>query len=209
MSRGDVRARNTAPTWDDRSVADVPDTSTGNVRLTELLGVLSLGTDLGMGHPMEHAIRQSLLAVRLGEHAGLDEQQQGVVYYSSLVAWVGCHVDAYEQAKWFGDDRVFKADAREVDLGRSVETTAYLLRHLAAGEAAAARARLGVRFLGEGIESLTSMFGNHWRAADFDSMEDADAEALTLNQSGWPGSDTRYFVKVLHQCSPRSSAITD
>ena len=75
----------------------------------QLLGVLSLGTDLGMGHPMEHAIRQSLLAVRLGEYAGLDEQQRGVVHYASLVAWVGCHVDAYEQATWFRDDRVFKA----------------------------------------------------------------------------------------------------
>lgn len=144
-------------------MADAPDTSTGNVRLTELLGVLSLGTDLGMGHPMEHAIRQSLLAVRLAEHAGLDEQQRGVVYYSSLVAWVGCHVDAYEQAKWFGDHRVFKAYAREVDLGRPVETTAYVLRHVGAGRSAAARAGLGVRFLGGGLDTLTSMFGNTGR----------------------------------------------
>ena len=148
-------------------MADASDTSTGAIRLTELLGVLSLGTDLGMGHPMEHAIRQSLLAVRLAEHAGLDERQRGVVYYASLVAWVGCHVDAYEQAKWFGDDRAFKADARDVDLGRPVETTAYVLRHLGAGQAAAARARLGVRFFGGGVELLNSMFSNHWQAADF------------------------------------------
>lgn len=89
------------------------------------------------------------------------------VYYSSLVAWVGCHVDAYEQAKWFGDDQVFKADARAVDLGRPVESTAYVLRHVGAGRSAAARAGLGVRFLGGGLDVLTSMFENHWLAADF------------------------------------------
>jgi len=42
----------------------------GGVRLAELLAVLSLGADLGMGQPMEHAMRQC------------------------LIAWVGCHVDA-------------------------------------------------------------------------------------------------------------------
>jgi HD-GYP domain-containing protein (c-di-GMP phosphodiesterase class II) len=148
-------------------VAAAPDTSPGTVRLTELLGVLSLGTDLGMGHPMEHAIRQSLLAVRLAERAGLDEEQRAVVYYSSLVAWVGCHVDAYEQAKWFGDDRAFKADARDVDLGRPLESASYVLRHLGAGQSASARARLGVKFAGEGLEVLNSMFENHWHAAAF------------------------------------------
>ncbi len=37
------------------------------MRLTELLAALSLGTDLGMGHPMEHVLRQSFIALRLAE----------------------------------------------------------------------------------------------------------------------------------------------
>jgi hypothetical protein len=40
------------------------DEATG-VRLAELLAVLSLGADLGMGQPMEHAMRQCLIALRL------------------------------------------------------------------------------------------------------------------------------------------------
>ena len=32
------------------------------------------------------------------------------VYNSGLLAWLGCHTDAYEQAKWFGDDLAVKAD---------------------------------------------------------------------------------------------------
>src|SRR3989337_3071023 len=86
------------------------------VRLAELVAALSLGVDLGMGQPMEHVLRQCLIALRLAERAGLDESEQLVVYYTSMLAWVGCHVDAYEQAKWFGDDLALKSDSRKVDL---------------------------------------------------------------------------------------------
>ena len=92
-----------------------PPTGT-RVRLAELIAMISLGTDLGMGQPMEHVMRQSLIALRLAERLGLDETTRGVVYYVGLIAWVGCHVDAYEQAKWFGDDLALKADARHVDM---------------------------------------------------------------------------------------------
>jgi hypothetical protein len=80
------------------------------VRLAELVAALSLGTDLGLGRPMEHVIRQTLIALRMSELPGLDEPERAVVYYSGLLAWVGCHTDAYEQAKWFGDDLAVKAD---------------------------------------------------------------------------------------------------
>ena len=56
--------------------------------------MLSLGTDLGLGQPMEHMIRACLIALRLGERLGLGESERGVVYYSGLLAWVGCHTDA-------------------------------------------------------------------------------------------------------------------
>jgi hypothetical protein len=60
---------------------------------------------------MEHMIRACLIALRLGEQMGLSEEERGVVYYSGLLAWVGCHTDAYEQAKWLGDDMRAKSDA--------------------------------------------------------------------------------------------------
>jgi HD-GYP domain-containing protein (c-di-GMP phosphodiesterase class II) len=139
---------------------------TSGVRLTELLAALSLGTDLGMGHPMEHVLRQSFLAVRLAERLGLTAPEREVVYYSSLLAWVGCHVDAYEQAKWFGDDRAVKHEIRQVDLGRPVASAAFTLRHLGAGAPLLARARLGIAFLAEGRPDVDVMFDNHWRTAD-------------------------------------------
>src|SRR3954451_23099464 len=88
----------------------------GRVRLAELIAMVSLGTDLGLGQPMEHGLRQTLIAVRLAERLGLDEQARSVGYYVSLIAWVGCHVDAYEQAKWYGDDLALKADTHPLEL---------------------------------------------------------------------------------------------
>ena len=48
---------------------------------------------------MEHMIRACLIALRLAESAAIDDAERGVVYYSGLLAWVGCHTDAYEQTK--------------------------------------------------------------------------------------------------------------
>src|SRR3954469_25958233 len=92
-----------------------PSSNTDGVRLAELLAVLALGADLGMGVPMEHAMRQSVLALRIGERLGLGDDERAVLYYVSLIAWVGCHIDAYEQAKWFGDDLALKGGFRFVD----------------------------------------------------------------------------------------------
>ena len=44
-----------------------------SARLAELLAVLALATDLGMGQPMEHVLRQCLIALRLAERMGLPE----------------------------------------------------------------------------------------------------------------------------------------
>jgi HD-GYP domain-containing protein (c-di-GMP phosphodiesterase class II)/DNA-binding CsgD family transcriptional regulator len=141
--------------------------ATERVRLAELLGVMSLGSDLGMGQPMEHVLRQCLIALHLAERAGLDQSEQLVVYYTSLLAWVGCHVDAYEQAKWFGDDLALKADFRRVDFSGSRAQRMFILHHLGAGESALKRAGAGVEFVrGGGIQAAADMISNHWRAAD-------------------------------------------
>ena len=134
--------------------------------MPELLAALSLGTDLGMGHPMEHVLRQTYLALRLAEEMGLGADERETVYLSSMMAWVGCHIDAYEQAKWFGDDCAVKHDIRSVDFGRPVESAAFVIRHIGSGRRMAERARLGAAFLGDGVKAMDAMLDNHWRAAD-------------------------------------------
>jgi HD-GYP domain-containing protein (c-di-GMP phosphodiesterase class II) len=136
------------------------------VRLAELVATLSLGTDLGMGQPMEHVMRQSLIALRLAERLGLDDDERQVVYYVGLIAWVGCHVDAYEQAKWFGDDTVLKGDSRKVDMGRNLPAAVFVLGHLGHGQTLLSRAQLGLAFLGDGRRAADDMLENHWLATN-------------------------------------------
>jgi HD-GYP domain-containing protein (c-di-GMP phosphodiesterase class II) len=136
------------------------------VRLAELLGVLSLATDLGMGQPMEHMLRQCLIALRLSERMGLDESDRDVVYYTSLLAWVGCNVDSYEQAKWFGDEFALKADARLVDFSGPAPAMQFVFGHLGSGKPGLERLRLAMAFLAGGHRDGDVMLDNHWRAAD-------------------------------------------
>ena len=93
------------------------DTDRTHVRLAELVAALSLGIDLGFGQPMEHVLRQCLIALRLAERIGLDEEERAVVYYTALLINVGCHSDAHEQAKWFGDDIALKSTSTTTSRG--------------------------------------------------------------------------------------------
>ena len=145
----------------------MPNTSSSaeGVRLAELLAVLSLGADLGMNQPMEHILRQSLIALRLGELLGFDEAARAGLYHSSLIVWVGCHIDAYEQAKWFGDDLALKGDFRFID-ATGTAPLKYVASHLGAGHPLLVRARMGVRFVAGGHRDVDGMLANHWYAAD-------------------------------------------
>jgi HD-GYP domain-containing protein (c-di-GMP phosphodiesterase class II) len=138
------------------------------VRRAELVALLSLGTDLGLGQPMEHMIRACLIGLRLAESTALDDAERGVVYYSGLLAWVGCHTDAYEQAKWLGDDLAVKQDAHYVyDFGKPGPAAAFMLKHLGgAGLPLLQRARTGARFLGDGRRALAELAENHYLATD-------------------------------------------
>jgi HD-GYP domain-containing protein (c-di-GMP phosphodiesterase class II) len=82
----------------------------------ELLAAISLAIDLGLGQPMEHMLRSSLIATRIAERMGLDAKQQATVYYANLIGWIGCHADSHELSALFGDDIAFRADTYSVDM---------------------------------------------------------------------------------------------
>src|SRR5690349_6600805 len=102
------------------------------VRLAELVAAISLGIDLGFGQPMEHVLRQCLIALRLADRIGLDDDQRAEVYYTALLIDVGCHTDAHEQAKWFGDDIGLKSTKYTYEF-RSVRGALATMRRIGAG----------------------------------------------------------------------------
>ena len=98
------------------------------VSLAELLAAFSFAMDLGLGQPMEHVLRSWRLAARLGERVGLSAEERAGLYYTAVLAWVGCVADAPEVAAWFGDDIAFRADSYNVDL-RGVSGAVFMLSH--------------------------------------------------------------------------------
>ncbi len=121
----------------------------------------------------------------------MDEREREVVYYASMLAWLGCHIDAYEQAKWFGDDQAFKHDAAYVDDADALGSVAFLLRHIGDGRSLAERVKAGVGFLTDGRHDLDQMYMNHWRAASTFSedlgLSDAVRNSVAQTFERWDG----------------------
>src|SRR5436190_17899871 len=91
---------------------------TSVIRLAELMAALSLATDLGMGQPLEYALCVCVLAVRLGETLGLNENELREVYYLALLRHIGCNAETYRMAVLFGDELALRTDFAAVDSGR-------------------------------------------------------------------------------------------
>ena len=62
------------------------------VRLAEIVASLSLGIDLGFSQPMEHVLRQCLIALRIASRVGLDDDTRAAVYYSALLVNARCGI---------------------------------------------------------------------------------------------------------------------
>jgi hypothetical protein len=161
------------------------------VSLAELVATVSLGTDLGLGQPMEHVIRQTLISLRLADKLGLDEADRTVVYYAGLLAWVGCHSDAYEQAKWFGDDIALKRDSYRHDEGKAKDMLLWSARSVGAGRSVPARLRTWVAFPAALRRGDMVDLENHWRASDAFAARlglGADIrQSLVENYERWDG----------------------
>ena len=165
------------------------------VRLAELVAALSLGIDLGFGQPMEHVLRQCLIALRLAERIGLDEEARATVYYTSLLINVGCHTDAHEQAKWFGDDIAVKSTKYDREY-RGLGAAAATIRMIGAGNPPLHRFRVGLEFAVSGWRDLSGMIAHHAEMARAlaeqlelpDGVLDALGEAYEQwDGHGWPG----------------------
>lgn len=160
------------------------------LRLAELVATLSLATDLGLGQPMEHVLRSCLIAMRLGERMGLDEDQRAAVYYVALLAWVGCTADSYEVAEWFGDDVAFRAHTYDVDLA-GLPMLGFMLRHAGAGSPPLHRLRMAAALMVTGGRSVQAAMRASCQAtgalADRLALGPEVREPLQQNFARWDG----------------------
>jgi HD-GYP domain-containing protein (c-di-GMP phosphodiesterase class II) len=130
--------------------------SASGVRLPDLVTTLSYAADLGLGQPLAHCVRKTVIALRLGDLAGIPDSDRVATFYVALLANVYCHADAAEQARWFGDDIAFKREAFDVLEMSTPQMIAALLRRTTGHVAGARR-----------IRHLAAMPNSRKRIADF------------------------------------------
>ena len=198
------------------------------VRLAELIAALSLGIDLGFGQPMEHVLRQCMIALRLAECVGVGEEDRSIVYYTALLINVGCHSDAHEQAKWFGDDIAMKSGKYSHEIG-SISGVLAMLRMIGSGNPPLHRFRVGVEFAVSGRHDLDGMIAQHAALArrlagalglSMGVQEAVGAAYEQWDGKGWPGDLTggeipiasrlaqiAEFVEVAHRIGGTEAAI--
>src|SRR5215470_4142223 len=167
----------------------------GKVRLAELVAALSLGVDLGFGQPMEHVLRECIIALSLAERLDLDEAERSTVYYTALLVNVGCHADAHEQAKWFGDDIALKSGKYDHD-SRSLRAAAATMSLVGSGNPPLHRFRVGLEFAISGRRDFDGMIARHAAVARGlaeglglpEGVQDAVGSSYEQwDGKGWPG----------------------
>jgi HD-GYP domain-containing protein (c-di-GMP phosphodiesterase class II) len=159
-------------------------------RLAELVAALSLGVDLGFGQPMEHVLRQCVIALRLAERLDLEEDERAVVYYTALLVNVGCHSDAHEQAKWFGDDIALKSNKYD-SFDRPLRAAAATVRLIGSGNPPLHRFRVGLEFALTGRRDFSGMIAQHaamaGRLASELGLSAAVQHAVSSSYEQWDG----------------------
>jgi HD-GYP domain-containing protein (c-di-GMP phosphodiesterase class II) len=130
------------------------------VRLAELVAALSLATDLGLGQPQEHILRQTVIATRLATLAELPDDERAATFYVSLLGWVGCVSDSHEMSHWFGDDTQIRAASYEVDRA-GLPMMRFLLAHLEAGGSSLRRVSMVGRFVMGGYRDVMESLVAH------------------------------------------------
>ncbi len=112
------------------------------IRAAEVVGALSLATDLGTGQPLEHALRTAVLAVRLGELAGASAQELADTYYVSLLHAAGCTSNGHEAIQVYDDDITYRAAFFLIDTTNPAEVLAFYQANIGAGRPPEVRAAL-------------------------------------------------------------------
>jgi HD-GYP domain-containing protein (c-di-GMP phosphodiesterase class II) len=85
------------------------------IQLSEVLGALSLTTDLGAGVPFEKGLRTSVVASMLADELELNHRDRQAVYFAALLRSLGCTAHASAFAEMFDDDVAVQRELKTLD----------------------------------------------------------------------------------------------
>jgi HD-GYP domain-containing protein (c-di-GMP phosphodiesterase class II) len=178
----------------------------GSVRIAELVATLSYAADLGLGQPMAHCMRQTVIALRLAGLAGASDSELEATYYLGLMMNVYCHADAAEQAKWFGDEISMKGDGFEMLDMSTARMISFILRRVSSHGSGVSRARRLAVFPLAGQKQVFAFMTTHSTlGAQFAAqigLDDAVCVAIQQAYEQWDGKGHPNHLRGEQICLP-------
>ena len=110
------------------------------VRAVEVTAALSLATDLQLALDLEHGLRSTVFAVRIGEALGVDRATLADTFHACLLLYVGCTADVHVRAQIFDDVELAAQNLFPVMFGTKRELLGALARSIAPQRAPLTRA---------------------------------------------------------------------
>ena len=160
------------------------------IRAAELVGALSLATDLGTGQPLEHALRTAVFAVRLGELAGASPEELSDTYYVALLHASGCTSNGHEATLLFGEDIEHRAAFFLIDPADPAQVLAFYRTHVGPGRPLEVRERMIEAALSDPVrarESFAAMCEVAQRFAGWIELGPGVTNALEYVFARWDG----------------------
>ena len=170
------------------------------------MATLSYASDLGLGQPMAHCMRQTVVALRLAGLAGASGRELEATYYLGLMTNVYCHADAAEQARWFGDDISMKSDTFDLLDMSTARMVAFMLRRVGSHGSGVARARRLAAFPVAGMKQVLSFATTHCtlgsQFAEQIGLDEAVCVAIRQGYEQWDGKGYPSHLRGQEICLP-------
>jgi HD-GYP domain-containing protein (c-di-GMP phosphodiesterase class II) len=162
------------------------------LRLAEAAGVLSLGTDLAMGQPLEHGLRTAVLAVRTAAAMGLAEGERVTVFYTGVLHFAGCTAESDIDARFLGDELVARPQMMAALFGPRLGVIATAARVSHPGRAPVPRVAAMTRAAVSGVAEFRRWAASHCEVAQLlgarMGLSDQVQEALRHLYERWDGN---------------------
>ncbi len=125
-------------------------TQEGDLRLAELLAVLSFATDLGVGSPIGNQLLVTSVAMRLGRSLSVGDEVLRELLCVALLRWIGCTSHAHELAIFFDDEIAAQRRGAFLDFANPLEMMPEAIRHAGEGRPPIRRLQTVAKALAEG-----------------------------------------------------------
>ncbi len=170
------------------------------VRLSEVLAGLSFALDLTEGQRQGHAVRSTLIGMRIAEAMGLAQEQRSALFYALLMKDLGCSSNAARFAALFAaDDHTLKANLKTINWSNALESFNFVASNVAPGSFWLRRVWQTLAVLSRGPAGAREVVETRCeRGADIARLlqfPDDTVQAIRALDEHWDGAGQPYNLK--------------